>query len=54
MMVGASRARTGPSGSRWRGNRRVTVGPIHSPLTVLATDIARDGFAVGSSETCGR
>ena len=33
---------------------RVTVGPIHSPLTVPATDIAaRDGFAVVSSETCG-
>ncbi len=33
---------------------RVTARPIHSPLTVPATDIAsRDGFAVASSETSG-
>lgn len=33
---------------------RVTAAPVHSPLTVPATDIAaRDGFAVVSSETAG-
>ena len=33
---------------------RVTVTPIHSPLTVPIADIAaRDGFAVVSSETRG-
>ncbi len=33
---------------------RVTAGPVYSPLTVPATDIAaRDGFAVMSSETLG-
>ncbi|KUK61809.1 MAG: Putative molybdopterin biosynthesis protein [Methanoculleus marisnigri] len=33
---------------------RATIGPVYSPLTVPATDVAaRDGFAVVSSETLG-